>query len=84
MKALFDKSDIYMKNIDHLVKNVLSKQNKYSKMTIAELKKASEALKEKVKQVKNKEEVICEAFAICREASKRVLGKEHSGWLRST
>ncbi len=77
MKALFDRSERYMKNIDYLVKNVLSKQNKYSKMTNVELKKASESLREKIKQVKNKEEVICEAFAICREASKRVLGKEH-------
>ena len=77
MKALFDRSERYMKSIDPLVKKVLSLQTKYSKMTNAELKEASESLREKIKEVKNKEQVICEAFAICREASKRVLGKEH-------
>lgn len=52
-------------------------ESKFSSMSDEELKEYSLALKEKVKNGQTLEQIRNEAFALCREVSKRVMGMRH-------
>lgn len=77
MYDFFDRSKRYLKNINSLVESIMERQAKYRVMSDDDLKKESLLLKEQMKNTSNRDSLLCDIFAICREASKRVLGKEH-------
>ena len=61
---------VYVKNINDLEKV-------YEKKSDEELKNTTKLLKEKYKKSNNIDELLIEAFAVVREASKRTLGMRH-------
>ena len=49
----------------------------YEKMSLEQLKKQTEELKKQLKEKKSLEDILPNAFAVVREASKRTLGMRH-------
>ena len=77
MLSIFDSSKQYLKRISPFIETALKYQDKYSTMSDDELRIQTEILKQRIKNNEEMELIICDAFAVCREASKRILKKEH-------
>ena len=78
LKKLFgDYSTKEIKRIRPKVDKVLSYDEEYSKLTDAELKAKTNEFKERLKNGETLDDILPEAFAVCREASWRVLGMKH-------
>ncbi len=66
-----------LKKLDRLADTVLSLDEKYSKFTDEELKEQTEFLRNRLKAGETLDDILCDAFAIVREASYRVLNMKH-------
>ena len=77
-KALFgDYSTKELKRIRPICDKVLSLEDKYAAMSEAELKSQTDKLKERLRNGETTDDILPDAFAVCREASWRVLGMKH-------
>ena len=70
-------SDRELKKINPLTKQVLALEGKYQAMSDAELQAQTPALKQKLVDGKTLDDILPDAFAVCREAAWRVLGMKH-------
>ena len=78
LKTLFGNySRRELKRIRPLQQSVLSLAEKYRAMTDAELKEQTPAFKERLANGETLDDILPDAFAVCREASDRVLGMRH-------
>ena len=66
-----------IKRILPLQEKVLSFEEEYKKLTDAELKAKTAEFKERLAAMETLDDILPEAFAVCREASDRVLGMRH-------
>ena len=66
-----------IKKMQPLVDHIGSFEKKISSLNNEELKAKTPYFKEKVEKGQDLDELLPEAFAVCREASKRVLGMRH-------
>ena len=58
-------------------KKVLSYEDEYSRLSDEELKAKTPEFKERLKNGETLDDILPEAFAVCREASSRVLNMKH-------
>ncbi len=78
IKALFgDYSKRELKRIQPICDKVLALSDKYEKMSESELKNQTAVLKERLQNGETTDDILADAFAVCREASFRVLGMKH-------
>ena len=66
-----------IKNLRPIVNAVNDIEQKFSKMSDTELQAQTGLMKEQIEKGKNPDELLIPAFAVCREASKRVLKMRH-------
>lgn len=66
-----------LKRIQPILNQVLSLEDKYKAMSESELRGQTAILKERLANGETLDDILPEAFATCREASDRVLGKRH-------
>jgi preprotein translocase subunit SecA len=77
-KALFgDYSARELKRIRPICDKVLALEPKYAAMSEKELKSQTDILKNRLKNGETTDDILPDAFAVCREASWRVLGMQH-------
>lgn len=78
LKALFGNySKREVKRVKPLCNAVIALEETYRKMSDEELKGQTQVLREKLKNGSTLDDILPEAFAVCREASTRVLGMTH-------
>ena len=78
LKALFgDYSKKEIKRIKPKVDKVLELEDTYAAMSDEELKKQTELFKERLANGETTDDILPEAFAVCREGAWRVLGMKH-------
>lgn len=78
LKALFGNySKREIKRIQPICDNILALEDKYKAMSDAELKNQTNIFKEKLANGATTDDILEDAFAVCREASDRVLGMKH-------
>ena len=70
-------SDRELKKINPITKKVLALETKYQPMSDAELQAQTPALKERLANGESLDDILPDAFAVCREAAWRVLGMKH-------
>ena len=70
-------SDRELKKITPLTKQVLALEDKYQAMADAELQGQTALLKQRLAQGETLDDLLPDAFAVCREAAWRVLGMKH-------
>ncbi len=70
-------SEKEIKRVMPLVEKINSLEDGISKLSDAELRNKTNEFKEKLKGGSSLDDILPEAFAVCREASKRVLGMRH-------
>ncbi len=66
-----------VKRIQPLCGKVLALEDKYAAMSEAELKSQTDILKQRLKNGETTDDILPDAFAVCREGSSRVLGMKH-------
>ena len=76
-KMFGDYSARELKRIRPICDKVLSLEEKYASMKSSELKAQTAVLKERLRGGETTDDILPDAFAVCREASKRVLGMQH-------
>ncbi len=78
LKALFGNySKREVKRVQPIADKVLALDEKYAAMSESELKKQTAILKERLANGETTDDILPDAFAVCREASQRVLGMKH-------
>ena len=78
LKSLFGNySKRELKRIQPICNAVLSLEDKYKAMSDEELVSQTNILKERLKNGETTDDILPDAFAVCREASSRVLGMRH-------
>ena len=78
LKAIFGNySKKELKRVKPIMNSVLALEDKYKAMTEAELKDQTNVLKERLANGETTDDILPDAFAVCREASDRVLGMKH-------
>ena len=77
LKSLFKGDKRNLKEINPIVDSVLALEDKYAKMSESELKGQTAILKERLSNGETLDDILPDAFAVCREASTRVLGMKH-------
>ena len=78
LKAIFgDYSTKELKRIRPISDKVLALESKYAAMSDSELKAQTGILKGRLKNGETTDDILPDAFAVCREASSRVLGMKH-------
>ena len=78
LKALFgDYSKRELKRIRPICDKVLELSDKYANMSESELKSQTAVLKERLQGGESTDDILPDAFAVCREASWRVLNMKH-------
>lgn len=78
LKAMFGNySKREVKRIKPLCNKVLELESKYQPMSDKELKSQTDVLKDRLKSGETTDDILADAFAVCREASYRVLGMKH-------
>ncbi len=70
-------SDKELKKIRPLADKVLALESKMAEMTDAQLQEMTPAFRERLAAGETLDDLLPEAFAVCREASSRVLGMKH-------
>ena len=70
-------SDKELKRINPIANKVLELESKYQAMSNAELQAMTPALKERLAKGETLDDILPDAYAVCREASWRVLGMKH-------
>ncbi len=77
-KALFGNySKKELKRVKPIMNKVLALEEKYKAMTEEELKDQTNILKKRLAEGETLDDILPDAFAVCREASDRVLGMRH-------
>ena len=76
-KIFGTKHDRQMKALQPLINEINSYESKLSVLSDAELKAKTPELKQRLANGETTDDILPEAFAVCREASKRVLGMRH-------
>ena len=77
-KVLFgDYSSRELKRIRPICDKVLALESKYAAMDEKELKSQTDILKKRLQNGETTDDILPDAFAVCREASWRVLGMKH-------
>jgi preprotein translocase subunit SecA len=77
-KAIFGSSnDRYVKSLDKIVKQIASYEPQLQAMSDAELQAATPRFRAMLAEGKTLDDILPQAFATCREASRRVLGMRH-------
>lgn len=66
-----------IKNLRPILNAINDSEPKFSKMSDSELQEQTRLMKEQIEKGQNPDELIIPAFAVCREASKRVLKMRH-------
>ena len=66
-----------LRRIQPIVDAVLSREKQYMNMADEELKAQTHVLKQRLKQGETLDDILPDAFAACREAADRALGKRH-------
>ncbi len=66
-----------LKRIQPVCDAVLAKEDQYRKMSDSELRAQTQVLKDRLAGVETLDDILPDAFAVCREASARVLGMRH-------
>lgn len=78
LKSLFGNySKKELKRVKPIMNSVLELEDKYKAMTEEELKNQTNILKERLSNGETTDDILPDAFAVCREASDRVLGMRH-------
>ena len=78
LKALFGNySKREVKRVQPIADKVLALEEKYAAMSESELKAQTAVLKERLSNGETTDDILPDAFAVCREASSRVLGMKH-------
>ncbi len=78
LKALFGNySKREVKRVQPIADKVLALSDKYAAMSESELKQQTAILKERLANGETTDDILPDAFAVCREASQRVLGMKH-------
>ena len=78
LKTLFGNySKKELKRIQPICDKVLALEDKYAAMTDKELKAQTPLFRERFEKGESLDDILPEAFAVCREASWRVLGMKH-------
>ncbi|HOL78924.1 MAG TPA: preprotein translocase subunit SecA, partial [Clostridiales bacterium] len=78
LKKIFgDYSQKELKRIKPLCDKILALESTYEKLTDAELRAKTEEFKKRYQNGESLDALLPEAFAVCREASWRVLGMKH-------
>ena len=70
-------SDRELKKINPIAKQVLALEGKYAALSDAELQAQTAAFKQQLADGKTTDDILPDAFAVCREAAWRVLGMKH-------
>ncbi len=70
-------SDRELKRVQPICDQVLALEDKYSPMTDAELRAQTDLLKGRLSDGETLDDILPDAYAVCREASWRVLGMKH-------
>ena len=76
-KIFGNRNERILKQYGQILNQINSLETKFSPLSEKELKDYSLSLKERVKQGESLDDVRNEAFALCREVSKRVMGMRH-------
>ncbi len=66
-----------LKKLDAMADNVLALQGKYEGLSDEELKNQTAVLKDRLKHGETLDDILCDAFAVVREAAFRVLNMRH-------
>ena len=78
LKKLFGSySNRELKRLQPIVDSILALDEKYQAMSESELKNQTNILKERLANGETTDDILPDAFAVCREASMRVLGMKH-------
>lgn len=78
LKSIFGNySDREVKRVMPIQKKVLELESKYESMDDSELKNQTQLLKDRLSKGETLDNILPDAFAVCREASSRVLGMKH-------
>lgn len=78
MRKIFGtKQDRDMKALDPILAQVNALESKYQAMSDEELKSQTEIFKKKLQSSATVNDILPDAFAVCREASKRVMNMRH-------
>lgn len=77
LKQFFNESTFHLKKLNKFVNRVNQLEEKYESYSDEELKNMTFAFKEKLQNGAKLDDLKIEAFAVVREASKRVLGLRH-------
>src|SRR3989344_3611703 len=72
-----DASQKYIKNLEPIVKEINSLELEVQKLSDSDLKEKTKELKEKLENGKTLDDILPEAFALVREASRRALNQRH-------
>ncbi len=70
-------SDRELKKVNPITNQVLALESKYAALSDAELQAQTPALKERLANGETTDDILPDAFAVCREAAWRVLGMKH-------
>lgn len=76
-KMFGTKHDREMKKIQPTVDKINSLEAQYSQLTDDQLKAKTPEFQERLRKGETVDDILPEAFAVCREASKRILGMRH-------
>lgn len=76
-KMFGDYSQREIKRIDPLVQKTLSLEEEYRKLSDSELRGKTDEFRERLSGGETLDDILPEAFAVCREAGDRVLGMRH-------
>ncbi|ABO51580.1 protein translocase subunit secA [Desulforamulus reducens MI-1] len=76
-KNLFDDNAREVKKLQRVVEEINGLEEKIAKLTDEELQGKTAEFKQLLENGKTLNDILPEAFAVCREASKRVLGMRH-------
>ncbi len=66
-----------LRRLDAMADKVISLEGKYEKLTDQELRSQTDVLKERLKKGETLNDILYDAFAVTREAAKRVLNMKH-------
>lgn len=77
VKELFNDSSKDIKRLTKLAEKVNKLESKYEKMTDEQLREMTEEFRAKLEKGKTIDDIKIDAFAVVREAAKRVLGLRH-------